>query len=179
MDLNEKVQPVKQRLHRFAQDRKEDIRVEVTRLLAASFIREVTHPEWLANPVLVKTSHEDHISFLDPIPQPRTFVTMLTPVRRRTSILQKPWREATTRPWSLRRQRPSQCTSSKSRPATWCQSPSCTLTARRRRSSSATTTPTRPSSSGPTSTPHRNSRSPSSSAPTGTSSHGSPPTCQV
>jgi hypothetical protein len=54
LDLNEKARPVKQRLRRFAQDRKEAIRVEVTRLLAAGFIREVTHPEWLANPVLVK-----------------------------------------------------------------------------------------------------------------------------
>ena len=54
MDVNEKAWPVKQRLRRFAQDRKEAIRVEVTRLLAAGFIREVTHPEWLANTVLVK-----------------------------------------------------------------------------------------------------------------------------
>ena len=54
MDLNEKARPVKQWLRRFAQDRKEAIRVEVTWLLAASFIREITHPEWLANPVLVK-----------------------------------------------------------------------------------------------------------------------------
>ena len=54
LDLNEKARPVEQRLRRFAQDRKEAIRVEVTRLLAAGFIREVTHSEWLANPVLVK-----------------------------------------------------------------------------------------------------------------------------
>ena len=59
LDLNEKARPVKQRLHRFAQDRKEAIRVEVTRLLAASFVREVTHPEWMANPVLVKKKNGD------------------------------------------------------------------------------------------------------------------------
>ena len=53
LDLDTKVRPVKQRLRRFAQDRKEAIRVEVTRLLAAGFIREVAHPDWLANPVLV------------------------------------------------------------------------------------------------------------------------------
>jgi hypothetical protein len=41
-------------LRRFTQDLNEAIRVEVTRLLAIEFIREVTHPEWLANPVLVK-----------------------------------------------------------------------------------------------------------------------------
>ena len=54
MDLNEKAWPVKQWLRLFVQDRKEAIRVEVTQLLAAGFIREVTHLEWLANPVLVK-----------------------------------------------------------------------------------------------------------------------------
>ena len=54
LDLDMKARPVKQRLRLFAQDRKEAIRVEVTRLLAAGFIREVTHPDWLANTVLVK-----------------------------------------------------------------------------------------------------------------------------
>ena len=47
------VKPVKQRLRRFAQDRKEAIKKEITRLLAAKFIREVYHPDWLVNPVLV------------------------------------------------------------------------------------------------------------------------------
>ena len=45
--------PVKQKLRRFAQDCKEAIKKEITRLLAAKFIREVYHPDWLANPVLV------------------------------------------------------------------------------------------------------------------------------
>jgi hypothetical protein len=54
LDLDEKARPIKYWLQRFAQDRKEAIRIEVTRILAAGFIREVTHPEWLANPVLVK-----------------------------------------------------------------------------------------------------------------------------
>ena len=54
LDLDKTAKLVKQRLRRFAQDRKEAIRVEVTRLLAAGFIREVTHPDWLANPVLVR-----------------------------------------------------------------------------------------------------------------------------
>jgi hypothetical protein len=54
MDLNEKARPVKQWMRRFAQDQNEAIRVEVTRVLATGFIREVTHPEWLANPVLLK-----------------------------------------------------------------------------------------------------------------------------
>ena len=54
LDLDKKAKPVKQWLRHFAQDRKEAIRVEVTRLLAADFIREVAHPDWLANPVLIK-----------------------------------------------------------------------------------------------------------------------------
>jgi hypothetical protein len=54
LDLDKKAKPVKQRLRRFAQDRKEAIRLEITRLLAAGFIREVAHLDWLANPVLVK-----------------------------------------------------------------------------------------------------------------------------
>ena len=54
LDLDKKAKPVKQWLRRFAQDGKEAIRVEVTQLLAAGFIREVAHPDWLANPVLVK-----------------------------------------------------------------------------------------------------------------------------
>ena len=54
LDLDTKARPIKQLLRRFAQDRKEAIRVEVTQLLAANFIREVAHPHWLANPDLVK-----------------------------------------------------------------------------------------------------------------------------
>ena len=44
---------IKQKLRQFTQDKKEAIRVEITRLLAAGFIKEVYHLEWLANPVLV------------------------------------------------------------------------------------------------------------------------------
>ena len=54
LDLDTKARPVKQQLRRFTQDRKEAIRVDVTRLLTAGFIREVTHPDWLASPILVK-----------------------------------------------------------------------------------------------------------------------------
>ena len=45
LDLDKKVKPVKQQLCRFAQDRKEAIRVEITRLLAAGFIKEFAHPD--------------------------------------------------------------------------------------------------------------------------------------
>jgi hypothetical protein len=45
--------PIRQKLRRFTPDKREAIRVELARLVAAGFIREVLHPEWLANPVLV------------------------------------------------------------------------------------------------------------------------------
>jgi hypothetical protein len=37
----------------FTPDKREAIHAELARLVAAGFIREVLHPEWLANPVLV------------------------------------------------------------------------------------------------------------------------------
>ena len=45
---------IKQKLHRFVPDKKEAIRVEIKWLLAVGFIKEVYHPKWLANPVLVQ-----------------------------------------------------------------------------------------------------------------------------
>jgi hypothetical protein len=40
--------PIRQKIRRFTPDKREAIRAEL-----AGFIREVLHPEWLANPVLV------------------------------------------------------------------------------------------------------------------------------
>jgi hypothetical protein len=45
--------PIRQKLRRFTPDKREAIRAELARLVMAGFIREVLHPEWLANPVLV------------------------------------------------------------------------------------------------------------------------------
>jgi hypothetical protein len=45
--------PIRQKLRRFTPDKREAIRAELARLVVARFIREVLHPEWLANPVLV------------------------------------------------------------------------------------------------------------------------------
>jgi hypothetical protein len=43
----------------FSPDKKAAIKKEITKLLAAGFIREILHPNWLANPVLVwKDSNE-------------------------------------------------------------------------------------------------------------------------
>jgi hypothetical protein len=45
--------PIRQKLRRFMPDKREAIRAELARLVVAGFIREVLHPEWLANPILV------------------------------------------------------------------------------------------------------------------------------
>lgn len=45
--------PKKQRLRRFLAEKREAIKKELAKLLATGFIKEVYHPEWLANPVLV------------------------------------------------------------------------------------------------------------------------------
>ena len=49
--------PIKQKLRRFAPDRKQAIQEELDKLLKAGFIREVLHPEWLANPVMVRKAN--------------------------------------------------------------------------------------------------------------------------
>jgi hypothetical protein len=46
--------PVQQRLRRFDKERRRAIGVELRKLLEAGFIKEVFHPTWLANPVLVE-----------------------------------------------------------------------------------------------------------------------------
>ena len=45
--------PVRQKVQRQAPEHQEFIREQVSKLLDAGFIREVLHPEWLANPVIV------------------------------------------------------------------------------------------------------------------------------
>ena len=49
---------VRQRLRRFDEEKRRAIGEEIAKLLAAGFIREVHHPEWLANPVLVRKKSE-------------------------------------------------------------------------------------------------------------------------
>jgi hypothetical protein len=58
LDVSKTAKPIKQKLRRFPRDRKEVIRVEVTKLLAAGFIKEY-NPEWLANPVLVQKKNKE------------------------------------------------------------------------------------------------------------------------
>jgi len=45
--------PIRQKVRRQALERQDIIRLEVAKLLRAGFIREVRHPDWLANPVVV------------------------------------------------------------------------------------------------------------------------------
>nr|ABF96015.1 retrotransposon protein, putative, unclassified [Oryza sativa Japonica Group] len=49
--------PVKQKLQRFAPDRKQAIREELDKLLKAGFIREVLYLEWLTNLVMVRKAN--------------------------------------------------------------------------------------------------------------------------
>jgi hypothetical protein len=50
--------PVKQRLHRFNNDKCKAIGEEILKLPSVGFIREVYHPKWLANPVLLKKKNK-------------------------------------------------------------------------------------------------------------------------
>ena len=53
LNIDPKFKPVRQFLRRFNEERRKAIGEEGARLLAAGFIVEVFHPEWLANLVLV------------------------------------------------------------------------------------------------------------------------------
>ena len=53
LNIRPDTKPVKQPLRRFSEEKRRTIGEEIAKLLAAGFIMEVFHPEWLANPVLV------------------------------------------------------------------------------------------------------------------------------
>jgi hypothetical protein len=53
LKVDPKATSKKQRLRCFALDKREAIKKELAKLLTAGFIKEVYHPEWLANLVLV------------------------------------------------------------------------------------------------------------------------------
>jgi hypothetical protein len=53
LNVDPKATPKRQHLCCFADDRRDAIKKKLAKLLVAGFIREVFHPEWLANPVLV------------------------------------------------------------------------------------------------------------------------------
>ena len=54
LNVNLVVQPVKQKMRKFALERVTTIRQETIKLLNADFIREVYYPNWLSNVVMVK-----------------------------------------------------------------------------------------------------------------------------
>jgi hypothetical protein len=54
LDILPHARAVQQRLRRFDEERRRAIGAELRKLLEAGFIKEVFHPTWLANPVLVK-----------------------------------------------------------------------------------------------------------------------------
>jgi len=54
LEIRASSKPVKQRLRRFDEEKRKIIGEEIQKLLTAGFIKEVHHPDWLANPVLVK-----------------------------------------------------------------------------------------------------------------------------
>jgi hypothetical protein len=54
LDILPHSRAVQQRLHRFDEERRRVIGVELQKVLEAGFIKEVFHPTWLTNPVLVK-----------------------------------------------------------------------------------------------------------------------------
>jgi hypothetical protein len=58
LDILPHSRAVQQRLWRFDEERRRAIGVELRKLLEACFIKEVFHPTWLANPVLVKKKNE-------------------------------------------------------------------------------------------------------------------------
>jgi len=59
LNVSKTARPIKQKQRWFARDKKEAIRTEITRLLAAGFIKEVYHPDWLANLVLVRKKNNE------------------------------------------------------------------------------------------------------------------------
>jgi ribonuclease HI len=59
LNAHPQAMPKKQRLRRFVQDKREAIKWKIAKLLAARFIKEVIHPEWVANLVLVKKKNNE------------------------------------------------------------------------------------------------------------------------
>ena len=65
LNVNKGSRPVKQPLRWLAEERRVAIGKEIARLLAAGFIIEVFHPEWLANPVMVLKKNSEWRMYID------------------------------------------------------------------------------------------------------------------
>jgi hypothetical protein len=59
LHLDPLAKPIKQWLRWFTHDKKDGIKKEIARLLDASFIKEVYHPDWFANPILVPNKNKE------------------------------------------------------------------------------------------------------------------------
>jgi hypothetical protein len=59
LNVDPKATSKQQHLRHFVNDRRDAIKKELAKLLTAGFIREVFHPEWLANPVLVRKKNSN------------------------------------------------------------------------------------------------------------------------
>jgi hypothetical protein len=59
LNVNPKATPKREHLRHFTDDIRDAIKKELAKLPAAGFIREVFHPEWLANPVLVRKNSNE------------------------------------------------------------------------------------------------------------------------
>ena len=59
LKVNSKALPKKQQLRRFSPGKRESIKKELAELVTAGFIKEVYHPEWLANPALVQKKNNN------------------------------------------------------------------------------------------------------------------------
>jgi ribonuclease HI len=59
LNVHPQAVPKKQRLQRFAHDKREAIKREIAKLLTAGFIKEVIHPEWVSNPILVRKKNNE------------------------------------------------------------------------------------------------------------------------
>jgi hypothetical protein len=59
LNVNPKATLKRQLLRRFADDRRDAIKKELAKLLAAGFIRDVFHPEWLTNPIILRKKNSN------------------------------------------------------------------------------------------------------------------------
>jgi hypothetical protein len=59
LNVHPQAVPKKQCLRRFAHDKREAIKWEIVKLVTAGFIKEVIHPEWVANPIVVRKKNNE------------------------------------------------------------------------------------------------------------------------
>ena len=59
LKVDPKATPKKQWLRHFSPNKREAIKKELAKLLAAGFIKEVYHPDWSTNPVLVQKKNNN------------------------------------------------------------------------------------------------------------------------